>query len=255
MEAILYICHGSRVKKASEQAVHFIHQCIENNTYSGIQEYAFLELSKPTIEEGFRQCITKGATTIKVIPVLLLTAAHAKKDIPEILIEMSKVYPSIDIKYGRPIGVHEKMIKIVVEKIKKATLYEAGNKKTRILLVGRGSSDPDVPRDLTRISRLIEEQLSEIHVKDCYLTAAKPSFEDALKESHESSYQRIIVIPYLLFTGILMQSMEKRIEALPPSTKQYELTSYLGYHPFIAEVLTERATEMIKEDSYVAING
>ena len=29
MEAILYICHGSRVREASEQAVSFIHQVMK----------------------------------------------------------------------------------------------------------------------------------------------------------------------------------------------------------------------------------
>ncbi|MEM5594965.1 CbiX/SirB N-terminal domain-containing protein [Niallia circulans] len=79
MEAILYICHGSRVKEASEQAVSFIEKCMKINGFKGIQEYSFLELSDPSIEEGFQKCVEKGASTIYIIPVLLLTAAHAKK--------------------------------------------------------------------------------------------------------------------------------------------------------------------------------
>ncbi|EIJ78621.1 hypothetical protein PB1_13724 [Bacillus methanolicus PB1] len=31
MEAILYICHGSRVKKACEQAIDFIKKCMDQN--------------------------------------------------------------------------------------------------------------------------------------------------------------------------------------------------------------------------------
>ncbi|GKU84600.1 sirohydrochlorin chelatase [Niallia sp. NCCP-28] len=250
MEAVLYICHGSRIKEASDQAISFIKRCMENEEFP-IQEYSFLELSEPTIEQAFFQCIKKGATVIHVIPVLLLTAAHAKIDIPEVLGKLSEEYPEIEIRYGRPIGVHKKMIEIVVEKIKKSSLLD--KKDLLVLLVGRGSSDPEVKQDLGDIAALVEAQLPGISVKDCYLTAAEPSFIEGIEYANSSSYQNILVIPYLLFTGILMKSMKKTIKELADSDKIYELAPYLGYHPFIADILNERLKEVAKEDVYVSI--
>lgn len=63
MEAILYICHGSRVKEASAQAIDFIKVCMQAQPYS-IQEYCFLELETPTIEEAYERCIQKGAVHV-----------------------------------------------------------------------------------------------------------------------------------------------------------------------------------------------
>lgn len=250
MEAVLYICHGSRVKEASDQAISFIKRCMERGEFP-IQEYSFLELSEPTIEQAFLQCVQKGATVIHVIPVLLLTAAHAKIDIPEILVGLTKEYPEIKIRYGRPIGVHEKMVEIVVEKIKKSPLSHTN--ELLVLLVGRGSSDPEVKRDLGNIAALVEAKLPGIAVKDCYLTAAAPSFIEGIEYANASSYKNILVIPYLLFTGILMKSMTKTIKELADSQKIYELTPYLGYHPFIADILNERLKEVAEEDIYVSI--
>ncbi|MGM2836781.1 CbiX/SirB N-terminal domain-containing protein, partial [Bacillus cereus group sp. Bce025] len=56
MKAILYICHGSRLKAAKEEAVAFITSCM-NRVEASIQEICFLELASPTIDEGFRTCV------------------------------------------------------------------------------------------------------------------------------------------------------------------------------------------------------
>jgi len=252
MKAVLYICHGSRIKEASDQAISFIKECMKENDYP-IQEYCFLELSEPSIEEGFQTCIAKGATTIIAVPVLLLTAAHAKADIPEVLDELVKVYPDVALHYGRPIGVHEKMAEIVADKIRQSELYASDN--SLVLLVGRGSSDPDVKRDLREIGDLVERTLDGVKVEDCYLTAASPSFEEALQAASNSHYRNIIVIPYLLFTGILMNTMRKTINGLSNSDKNYELCDYLGYQPSIASILKDRVDEAAGADLYVPING
>lgn len=80
MKAILYICHGSRLKAAKEEAVAFITSCM-NHVEASIQEICFLELASPTIDEGFRTCVKRGATEIIVIPVFLFSGRSCEKRI------------------------------------------------------------------------------------------------------------------------------------------------------------------------------
>ena len=145
MNAVMYVCHGSRVPAAREQAVAFIEKCM-SQSITPIQEYCFLELAAPTIEDAFKSCINKGARTIVVVPVLLLTAAHAKKDIPNELARLGSIFPEVTIKYGDPISVHPKMIEALVERI--SEIGETTTENSMVLLVGRGSSDPDVKQGL-----------------------------------------------------------------------------------------------------------
>lgn len=228
---------------------------MESNEFKGIQEYSFLELSEPSIEEGFRNCIEKGATIVHIIPVLLLTAAHAKKDIPEVLEKLSIEYPDVHIKYGKPIGVHPQMVEIVADKIKRTSIYKKTKEEVLVILVGRGSSDPDVKRDLCKIASLIETEVDRIVVQDCYLTAAQISFEEALQMADQSSYRHVLVIPYLLFTGVLMKSMEKKINKIKSIDKEYVLAPYLGYDPLIAGILKERIDEMMVGNEYDLITS
>ena len=73
--------------------------------------------------------------------------------------------------------------------------------------------------------------------------------------AEHSSYRHILVIPYLLFTGILMKSMEKTIKEMNSIDKEYVLAPYLGYDPFIAEILKERIEEMSVGNEYAIITS
>ncbi|MGE7184425.1 sirohydrochlorin chelatase [Peribacillus sp. NPDC006672] len=250
MEAILYICHGSRVKEASAQAIDFIKVCMAAQPNS-IQEYCFLELETPTIEDAYERCVQKGAKKIIAIPVLLLTAVHAKYDIPVILNKMKKRFPAVDLRYGRPIGVSDKMVDILVERLEETK--ERVAEDSLLLLVGRGSSDPDVKRDLGRLADLLSNRFPKSRVQECYLTAASPSFEEALDFAEESRPNQVFIIPYLLFTGILMKSIETRLKKIQKKERQkIILCRYLGYHPKIEYAISERIHEVSGEGAYVS---
>ncbi|MGJ7919816.1 sirohydrochlorin chelatase [Neobacillus sp. LXY-4] len=247
MNAVLYICHGSRLKQAQEQAIAFIQTCMSERL-APIQEYCFLELAEPSIEAAFKVCVEKGAKKIIVVPVLLLAAAHAKEDIPKELARLKQNYPEIKLIIEEPIGVHPSIPEILKERI------EETNKglptDSMVLLVGRGSSDPDVRNDLGKIAEMLKATLNNKKVDTSFLVAASPSFEEALQMAKQSRYKKVFVIPYLLFTGILMKKIEKIIkEHKEKSLQEIILCRYLGYHPLLKNILKERVIRSLNEDN------
>jgi sirohydrochlorin ferrochelatase len=240
MQAVLYIGHGSRIKKAADEAKQFIEKAIMDVSVP-IQEICFLELSEPTIMEGVQKCVDKGATRIAVIPFLLLTAGHAKDDIPNELAKVKKSFPSVIFEYGSPLGVNNKLIDVLEERIKE---QEQGIENATILLVGRGSSDPEQAKDFETIaSRLGQRSFAkEVHI--CYLAANSPTFEEGL-EGLIKQRKKVFVLPYLLFTGILMKGMEKKIKDLNKRGHDIVLCDYLGYHDNVKEVLIDRVDEIL----------
>ncbi|WP_226674721.1 sirohydrochlorin chelatase [Rossellomorea aquimaris] len=245
--AVLYVCHGSRVEKAREEAVSFIKRC-QKHVKAGIQEISFLELASPSIEEGFAVCVERGATHITVVPLLLLTAVHAKKDIPDEIQTCRDAYPHIHVNYGRPIGVHDKMVESVIKKIEESISIDSS---AVAILIGRGSSDPDVQRDFDNIAALVHRRTTLGEVRTCYLTAASPSFTETL-ESVRYSDKNVIFIPYLLFTGLLMKGIEKEIGRT--KNDQIILGNYLGYDPLVEEAFLDRINESlwIKGEDYAS---
>lgn len=242
MEAILYICHGSRIPRACEEAISFVRSFMKGRSET-IQEYGFLELAEPTIETAYQRCVEQGATSITAIPLLLLTAVHAKKDIPGALLALQRQYPNVTLQYGQPIGVHPSMVEMIAERIVKTD--QPITKNSLILLVGRGSTDQDVKRDLQEIGRRLSNRFHGIRVEDCYLTAAEPSFQEMIDHPlllHEAD--TVFIMPYLLFSGILMDGIKTTVKsAAAISKRKYVLCNYLGYDPKIEAVLTERIDE------------
>lgn len=245
MKAVLYICHGSRLKAAKEEAVAFITSCM-NRVEAKIQEVCFLELASPSIEEGFRTCVKRGATEIVAIPVFLLAAGHVKKDIPLELRKLNEEYPDIKIVYGNPFGVSEVLVKAVYN----GSGIKDYEEEVTLLLVARGSSDPETLQDMKWISSLFQKEENIKEVEICYLAAAEPKFEEKLREVVEREKKSIVVLPYLLFTGLLMKHVEK--EVLQYELEEIKISPYLGKNEAFREMLIQKTEGILEGEQYVS---
>ncbi|MBU8786361.1 MULTISPECIES: sirohydrochlorin chelatase [Bacillus] len=240
-QAILYIGHGSRLKKAQQEAAAFLEGC-RSDMSAPIQEISFLELAPPDIESGFKACAEKGATHIAAVPLLLLTAAHAKKDIPVEIARVSSQYPSISVTYGKPIGVDQEVVKAVLTRIEETGVpYE----HARIVLIGRGSSDPDVLRDVTEIAARLKALAPVDEVIPCFMTACEPNYRDVFSQLKESGGKTTFIVPYLLFTGMLMKEIERETEKLKETNPDVVLSEYLGFHPHVKNAFLNRVKEAV----------
>ncbi|MGF9966770.1 sirohydrochlorin chelatase [Bacillus rhizoplanae] len=248
MKAVLYICHGSRLQEACKEATAFVTSCM-GRISAPIQEISFLELASPSIAEGFTTCVQKGATEIIIVPVFLLAAVHVKKDIPEELERLQNQYPHISLSYGNPFGVSRKLVNAVLDGSGIKTI----GKRVTLLLVARGSSDEETLRDVRSIASLFETADEVAEVEVCYLAAAKPQFEEKLEELIQTTNAPIAILPYLLFTGLLMKRIEKAV--WKNNDSHIVLCPYLSKNQAFQDMLIECTEEMIREDVYVPINS
>ncbi|KOS63925.1 sirohydrochlorin chelatase [Lysinibacillus sp. FJAT-14222] len=239
MQAILYIAHGSRVKAGVEQAVTFL-KSVQQEIDIPIQEICFLELAAPTIAEGINSCINRGATDIAVMPILLLAAQHAKHDIPSEMDQAKKQHPQVRFTYGEPLGVHELLIDTLQTRILETRLP---TNNANVLLIGRGSSDLAVKRDLAKIAARLRDKYAYEAVDTCFLYGMGPTFEEWLQQEKNRTNQ-VFIVPYLLFTGILRQSITKRLQDY--ENKSIILCESLGYDDNVRKVLVERIYGLLK---------
>ncbi|PHA03686.1 cobalamin biosynthesis protein CbiX [Bacillus pseudomycoides] len=248
MKAVLYICHGSRLQEACKEATAFVTSCMERVS-APIQQMCFLELAQPSIAEGITTCVQKGATEIVIVPVFLLAAVHVKKDIPKELERLQNQYPHVSFSYGNPFGVSRELVTAVLD----GSGIKAIGKRVTILLVARGSSDEETLRDVRNIASLFETADEVAKVEVCYLAAAKPQFEEKMEELIQTTNAPIAILPYLLFTGLLMKRIERAVRK--NNHPHVVLCPYLGKNQAFQDMLIERTEEMIREDVYVPINS
>ena len=90
-----------------------------------------------------------------IVPVLLFAAAHYKRDIPFEIEQLQKKYPQITFSVVPPFSTHPHMVELVVKRIREAMPMQGSS----ILLVGRGSSDPQPIHELQQIGAAVERKL------------------------------------------------------------------------------------------------
>ncbi|WP_400246701.1 sirohydrochlorin chelatase [Niallia sp. JL1B1071] len=234
MDAVVYIGHGSRIVEGNKQFLAFIEE-VKREVNIPVQEIAFLELASPSISETMEKVIRAGAKDILVVPVLLFAAAHFKRDIPEELEAVKERFPKVRFYVSKPFDLHPKMLDLVLKRIDEKRVENDGV----ILLVGRGSSDPEPIWKLKEMSKGIHQKLG-VSVYTAFLTAGTPAFVEEL-EKLQLKDNRIYVVPYLLFTGRLLKRMENKIE----NSGKVILCNPLKYDSFMKEVLIERMEEQL----------
>jgi sirohydrochlorin cobaltochelatase len=255
MDAILFVGHGSKDEAGNEEIREMV-KVVSEKLSSYLVETCFLEFVKPTIAQGIAQCIAKGATRVAIVPITLFSAGHAKIHIPAEIDEARIRYPDIQFTYGRPIGVHEQVLKILSSRLESVESSshlgnEPHSEDTAILIVGRGSSDADANSDLFKISRLFWEKMKFKWVETAFIGVTAPLMDEGVERCLKLGARKVIILPYFLFTGVLIKRMEQMLESYKEQYpgSEFALADYFGFHPLLQHILRERALEAIQGEA------
>jgi sirohydrochlorin cobaltochelatase len=249
MKSILLVGHGSRDPEGNEQVRQFINELKPQLDPSLLVETCFLEFELPNINQGIDNCISQGASHVFVIPIMLLPAGHSKIHIPAAIDEAKINYPSVQFTYGRPIGVHEEIFEIC-----KTRLEEIGEnvqepeENSAVILLGRGGSDPDANSDLYKITRLLWEKVNYKIVEPAFMGVTDPLVKEGVERCIKLGARKIIILPYFLFTGILIKRLEKLIDELQTIYPEHEckLADYFGFHTRLQTIIKDRIQEALQ---------
>lgn len=249
MKAILFVGHGSKDPEGNSQVLQFIENMKPGWDPSLLIEACFLEFERPTVSQGIDTCVEKGAKEVIVIPIMLLPAGHSKIHIPSAIDDAKQKYSHVSFTYGKPIGIHEEIFGIL-----KTRLVEIGENPdksmadTAILLLGRGGSDPDANSDLYKISRLLWEKTNYKLVEPAFMGVTDPLVEEGIERCIKLGAKKVIILPYFLFTGILIKRLEEMMTKFQGMHHDitFDLAGYFGFHPNLLSILQERVQEALQ---------
>jgi len=216
-------------------------------------EYGYLEFCNPVISEGLDRLRAKGVARVLAVPGMLFAAGHAKNDIPSVLNTYQAQNPGMVINYGRELGIDLKMIRAAGERIQQA--LDTANKEegevalhdTLLMVVGRGSSDPDANSNASKVMRMLWEGFGFGWGETCYSGVTFPLVGPGLSHAAKLGYKRIIVFPYFLFTGVLVKRIysETDLVAAKHPEIQFIKASYLSDHPLVLDTFQDRVQEIV----------
>lgn len=245
--AVLLIGHGSRraagVAEFQRLAEQLQQALPERTCLAG-----FLELMEPSAAACLEKLRRQGFQNITVLPLLLLAAGHIKNDLPALLSTFQEKYPEMRITLSADLGIHPHLLQVARERIESAESafgldYERA--QTLLMVVGRGSSDTDANSNISKITRLLWETLGFAWAETAYLSVTAPLLGNALEFTHRLGLPRVLILPYLLFNGRLVEQLQEAVfdyQAQHPDTAAV-VAPYLNAHPLVVATLVERLAQ------------
>jgi sirohydrochlorin cobaltochelatase len=162
----------------------------------------FIELSPPPLREAVAALAgTDPPPNMVAVPLMLSAAGHAKGDIPAALARERSRHPGLTWTYGRPLGPHPVLLDLLAARISAAAGEPAA--PPAVLVVGRGSSDPDANADVVKTTRLLWEGRGYPLAETAFVSLTRPSVAEGLERCRLLGARQIVVARYFLFPGVL----------------------------------------------------
>ena len=246
---LLLIGHGSRDEQGRQAFMELAAHYQQISPHRPVIP-CFLELTTPTIADGVAQCVAQGYTEIVAMPVLLFGARHNKYDVTIELDRLQTQHPGLVIHYGAPIGIRLDILDLMqrrLAEVEAAAPADIAREDTVLLFVGRGSSDPEANAETCKLARLLWEGSGYGELEICFIGITHPRLEQGFARALRATPRRIIVVPYFLFTGVLVKKIQRittKQRQAHPHIEYLELPE-LGLDPAVMQGLLDREQEAI----------
>jgi len=191
-----------------------------------------------------------GQASMVAVPLMLSAAGHAKGDIPAALAREHARHPAVSFIYGRPLGPHPALIDLLARRV-----GAEGLDAPAVLLVGRGSTDPDANADVVKTARLLWEGRDYPLAETAFVSLARPDVAEGLERCRllsvgQQGAQRIVVARYFLFPGVLPDRVAEQAAAYAAAHPELDIrcADVLGDCDEIAALVYERYHEALAGD-------
>ncbi|MDP6174319.1 MAG: sirohydrochlorin chelatase [Rhodospirillales bacterium] len=250
------ICgHGSRSKEAVNEFANLQVQLAERFPEYEV-EYGFLEFALPVLSTGLDKLCERGVDHVLSVPGMLFAAGHVKNDIVSVLNDYQAAHadPNFKIEFAGPLDIDHKMLMAARARIEEAEAA-AGTKvpreETLLMVVGRGTSDPDANGNVSKIGRMIAEGMSFAWGEVCYSGVTYPLVAPGLEHAAKLGYRRIIVFPYFLFTGVLVERIYSITDEVAAKTPEIEFikAKYLSDQISVIDTFEERVRGILSGEN------
>jgi sirohydrochlorin cobaltochelatase len=241
--AVLLCGHGSRDPEAIEEfaiaAAALRHRLDPQDFATG-----YLEFAQPTIQQGLADLVSRGARRIVAVPGMLFAASHVKNDLPWEMNSFMAANPGIEVRLGRDLAIDPKLLAAAAERI--AAAVPESREDAVLIVVGRGTNDPDANSNIAKITRMLWEGMGFGWAETAYSGVAHPRVDAGLDRAARLGFRRIVVFPYFLFTGVLVKRIYSQTDDAAARLPAIEFVKapYLRDHPLVIDTFVERVAEI-----------
>jgi sirohydrochlorin cobaltochelatase len=239
-DGLLLVAHGSACVAGVREALALGDAVAARRPDLDV-DLGFLELALPPATPVLDAMVERGARRIVVQPMMLLAAGHGKSDVPAIVLEGRARHPGVDLVFGSPFGVVPELLAVAQK-----NLAQAGGAGMPLLVIARGTSDPDANGEAVRSARLLAEWSGAPDVEVGFTGVTWPSTPDALERMVRLGHERFAVFFWFIANGKLIERARDQIADFSGATGAHVVDAgYFGPDPGLAEVVSLRHDEAV----------
>ncbi|WP_235951342.1 sirohydrochlorin chelatase [Crateriforma spongiae] len=259
---LLLIGHGTRDRRGTEEFFRLAELVRQRMAPRPVAE-ALLEFQTPTISDAWQCLVDQGVGHVRVAPLLLFAAGHAKQDIPEAVAAAALQTPGVIWDQCGPISRQADLIRWVAHRIAQCGIPAAriGRDRTvsgtnaigmedtpisetAVIMVGRGSHDPCAQADMRVLTEVVARRFPDVTFDTAFYAMAQPRLPEVIDRVVSMRRpRRIIVQPHLLFMGRLYEAIQDQVDQANVRHRDvtFVVGDYLGPVQAVADALADRA--------------
>jgi sirohydrochlorin cobaltochelatase len=204
-------------------------------------DVGYLEMTEPPAGAVIDGLVGAGVRRIVVLPLVLLAAGHAKSDVPAVAVAARARHPGVEIAFGHPLGVTREPIEVLGKAV-----TGRGGAGLPLLVVARGTSDPDANGEAHKAARLLAEWTGAPFVHVGFSGVTGPPIPDAARIFATLGYPRVAVAWWYLCHGRLIEMGRDQLDEVA-RTSGLELLDcgHIGADPALVPLLVARYREAL----------
>jgi sirohydrochlorin ferrochelatase len=237
---LVAVAHGSRDPRASATVGELMAMVAERARRRGLDapdlRTAYLGHAPPSLPQVMSTI--EAGRRVRVLPLLLTAAYHAKADIPRLLTRVASDFPRLQVSYGDTLGPHPRLLDALERRLAEED-PDGDRARTGVVLAAAGSSDPEANATIRRLAAQWQDRAGWLAVRPAYASAADPSPAAAVTGLLQAGVPRVVVATYLLAPGLFAD----RIRASSLAAGAAAVSPALGACAEVADVLLDRFAE------------
>ena len=242
--AVVVIGHGSPMEEGNRHFRETFRKLAPCLPPGFVVREAFLEHADPPVSRVIDE-LPEGLSTLLLFPFLLFDAGHSKEDVWKFVKEASRKRPDLLIVREWAIGTDSAPIDALL------SILPPADPATRdlVVMVGRGSLDPAANASLYYQGRRLWERRRGPEFRYAFIGVTEPRLGPFLEELDPAGYDRLIVVPYFLFEGVLMERIRTAISAFlerHPLPAGGLVTPPFGDHPILLSAIARRLERLAR---------
>ncbi|MEV1178795.1 sirohydrochlorin chelatase [Nonomuraea sp. NPDC049784] len=274
---LLLIGQGSQDDAYAAEFGRFVHRlrCRLDQTGADVSG-GYLERASPRLSDSVASLVARGHHRLVALP---LSLSRVGEDFPAAMELEQKRHPTLMYDYGRPLGPDPRVLSLLAERLNEAAteihkprslelvgarprlravdtppaddlLAQVEPGETAIVLVGEGSTDAAANAEIHRVSRLFWETHAYdfMTVETAFVSVTPPGVPGGLERCRRLGAKRVIVVPYLLFAGGMLERVWAQALAYGAGHPDLDIrcAEVIGDCETLADVVIDRYEEALQ---------